>query len=615
MKRFYLLLCALSMAVCTFAQGWPERYDGVMLQGFYWDSYDDTNWNKLTSEADELSKYFNLIWIPNSGNTADFYTSHRKTMGYDPCFWLNHNSCWGTETQLRNMINLFHSKGTGFIEDVVINHKNGLNSWVNFPQENVTGTKTGKQYKVEWDNTNYTQICNTDEANRNADSGVKGRIRGAADTGDDFDGFRDLDHTNATTQANVKTYLDFLLNELGYVGFRYDMVKGFKASFVGIYNHAVQPRFSVGEYWDTAKDKVIAWINGTKVNGVVQSAAFDFPLKYGINDAFNSGKWSRLNDACLSNDPNYSRYAVTFVDNHDTGRYTNDDGNAPVYGYVEAANAFILSMPGTPCVFFPHWQRHKKAIKQLILARHIAGINNQSQILFSQAKDEGYVLNVQGSHGKLLLLLGKKVNYPTTDYNFAFKGEGFELYLSKGLDFSELMNINDAAYSFTLPGGLKANKDERCAFFEVPSSWGVPSKISCWNWDKTANYTKGTWPGSDCKLVRLLPNGRRVFKWTMGNNDRKAVSGDNEGIIFSYNNGTKTVQTKDMPFVNGGYYTIEGLQSVVPDVVTSVRNLIADGAETDVRLHGWYTLQGQKLSQKPVQNGVYIHDGKKVLVK
>jgi len=251
----------------------------------------------------------------------------------------------------------------------------------------------------------------------------------------------------------------------------------------------------------------------------------------------------------------------------------------------------------------------------LILPRHIAGINNQSQILFSQAKDEGYVLNVQGSHGKLLLLLGKKVNYPTTDYNFAFKGEGFELYLSKGLDFSELMNINDAAYSFTLPGGLKANKDERCAFFEAPSSWGVPSKISCWNWDKTANYTKGTWPGGDCKLVRLLPNGRRVFKWTMGNNDRISVSGDNEGIIFSYNNGTKTVQTKDMPFVNGGYYTIEGLQSVVPDVVTSVRNLIADGAETDVRLHGWYTLQGQKLSQKPVQNGVYIHDGKKVLVK
>ena len=222
------------------------------------------------------------------------------------------------------------------------------------------------------------------------------------------------------------------------MGFRYDMVKGFKASFVGIYNHAVQPRFSVGEYWDTAKDKVIAWINGTKVNGVVQSAAFDFPLKYGINDAFNSGKWSRLNDACLSNDPNYSRYAVTFVDNHDTGRYTNDDGNAPVYGYVEAANAFILSMPGTPCVFFPHWQKHKKAIKQLILARHIAGINNQSQILFSQAKDEGYVLNVQGSHGKLLLLLGKKVNYPTPTITLPSKVRALSFILARDLTLVSL---------------------------------------------------------------------------------------------------------------------------------------------------------------------------------
>ena len=52
MKRFYLLLCALSMAVCTFAQGWPERYDGVMLQGFYWDSYDDTNWPTSTQATE-----------------------------------------------------------------------------------------------------------------------------------------------------------------------------------------------------------------------------------------------------------------------------------------------------------------------------------------------------------------------------------------------------------------------------------------------------------------------------------------------------------------------------------------------------------------------------------
>ncbi|MDE5868634.1 MAG: hypothetical protein K2H18_00235, partial [Muribaculaceae bacterium] len=51
----------------SYALGWPEKYEGVMLQGFYWDSYKDTKWTNLESQADELSKYFKLIWIPNSG--------------------------------------------------------------------------------------------------------------------------------------------------------------------------------------------------------------------------------------------------------------------------------------------------------------------------------------------------------------------------------------------------------------------------------------------------------------------------------------------------------------------------------------------------------------------
>lgn len=39
---------------------------------------------------------------------------------------------------------------------------------------------------------------------------------GAADTGDDFDGCRDLDHTSANVQKNIKLYLHFLLEEMGY---------------------------------------------------------------------------------------------------------------------------------------------------------------------------------------------------------------------------------------------------------------------------------------------------------------------------------------------------------------------------------------------------------------
>ncbi|MBP3834152.1 MAG: alpha-amylase, partial [Bacteroidaceae bacterium] len=126
MKKIYTILWMLTISVATMAQGWPEKYEGVMLQGFYWDGYADAQWTNLESQADELSQFFSLIWVPNSGKTSSFYhNSSSKTMGYDPCFWLDHNTCFGTEAQLRSMINTFKAKGTGIIEDVVINHKNG----------------------------------------------------------------------------------------------------------------------------------------------------------------------------------------------------------------------------------------------------------------------------------------------------------------------------------------------------------------------------------------------------------------------------------------------------------------------------------------------------------
>ncbi len=602
MKRIFSFLLLAIISINTFAQGWPANYSGVMLQGFYWDSYEQSNWNTLTAQADELSQFFNLIWVTNSGKTSDWHYNKRNTMGYDPCFWLDHNSCWGTESELHNMISTFKSKGTGIIEDVVINHKNGFGSWVYFPNEEVIGTAISKTYALTWDNTNYTQICSDDEANTNAASGVKGKIKGNADTGDNFDGYRDLDHTNATTQANVNTYLDYLLNELGYAGFRYDMVKGFSASYVGQYNKQANPTFSVGEYWDENKSKVVSWINGTKKNGVIQSAAFDFPMKYNINDAFNNGKWSSLNNDCLSNDNNYSRYSVSFVDNHDTGRY-NDNGKAPVYGYVEAANAYILAMPGTPCVWMYHWMKYKGTIKRLILARKAAGITNQSNILKSEAQNNGFVLQVEGSNGNVMLLLGTTTGVSTNGYKLAVEGEGFKFYVSNSVDITAISSIADSQYSFTKPSFCIVNSGERCAFFEVPSAWKA-TNIYCWNWDKTANYTKGEWPGKQCTLVGTN-NGNKVYKWTMDASDKHYANGSSAGIIF--NAGNNKPQTGDMPFINGAYYSIEGMLST-SFVPTGISHTETTSYPTT---SATYNLSGQRIGKN--YKGIVIRNGKKIM--
>ena len=608
MQKLYSTLVLMLVAIATMAQGWPQNYKGVMLQGFYWDSYADSKWTVLESQVDELSQYFNLIWIPQSGKTSDYAHSKRQTMGYDPCFWLDHNSCWGTEAELKNMIKAFNDKGAGIIEDVVINHKNGLNTWVDFPDE----TSASGLYSIKWDNTDFSGICQDDECNKNGYT-----TTGAKDTGDPFDGYRDLDHTNETVQKNVKTYLDFLLNEIGYVGFRYDMVKGYSAKYTGEYNSSAQPIYSVGEYWDGDKTKVTNWINGTKVDGIIQSAAFDFPMKYNINSAFGGGNWGALANGMLSNDKNYARYSVTFVDNHDTYR-----DNDKLKTNVCAANAYILAMPGTPCLFLKHWQSNKGTLKRLIALRKAAGITNQSEILTAETLGDGFLLSVQGSIGKLRLHLGPvgKVTFdnPSDMWTLAIEGKNFQVYASKDVDLTDMKAITDQdekpEEEVVIPSFCTVAEGETCAFFVAPKNWG--SQIKCWCWDKKYNYTTNQWPGVNCEKLGEDNNGNTVWKWTLKDSDKKSQSSTNEGIIF--NDGTK--QTADLAFKNGGYYNEDGLQGIV--AVTAIHSITTqtDGENGETKV---YTLEGRlirtaKNSQEALiglPKGIYIINNKKFVIK
>ncbi len=594
MKRFFtfILLLALISVLPVKSQGWPENYNGVMLQGFYWDSYEDTNWANLESQADEMSQFFDLIWVPQSG----YCNTYNMQMGYADIWWLNHNSCFGTEDQLRSMIRTFKAKGTGIIEDVVINHKSGNTSWCDFPNESKNG------YTLTWDNTNFSAICYTDECNNSGNlsqwspSGKK--TTGAKDTGTDFDGSRDLDHTNAQVQQNIITYLNFLLNDLGYTGFRYDMVAGYSPYYTGLYNTSttVRPEFSVGEYWmNDGKPGLVTWINGTKVNNVIQSAAFDFPMKWNINNVFaNATNWSKLNDAALSTDAEYARYAVTFIDNHDTG--VGADKAQPLLANIEAANAFILTLPGTPCVFLRHWMTYKTAIKKQILVRKAAGIHNQSTIVSKTASGNGFVLNVQGTNGNVLLLLGSATT-STDGYKLAVEGTNYKMYVSNSVDISALDNIHED--SFTAPDGCVVNDGEICAFFEAPNSW---TTVKCWAWDSKNNYTGGSWPGQLCTKVGTN-NGKNIWKWTYTG----TLTTQPTQIIFNDSKSNNAAQTSDLDFSNGGYYNEAG---ALQGVVTGIVPVKADTPTGTTKI---YTLDGREV--KTPQHGVYIVNGKKVMVK
>lgn len=585
MKRLFTSLIILLATLPMLAQGWPEKYDGVMLQGFYWNSYTDTNWANLESQADEMSQFFSLIWVPNSA----YANSLDKNMGYHPVYWFDHKSCFGTEAQLRSMINTFKAKGTGIIEDVVINHRASVDgNWLNFPAE----TYKGVTYQLT-----AADICQDDESKNSGFNPT-----GAKDTGEAWGGARDLDHAGENVQKNVNAYLDFLLNDLGYVGFRYDFVKGYAAKYVGQYNKTAQPQFSVGECWDK-KSVIVNWINGTKQDGVIQSAAFDFPMKDNINAVFaTASNWSQLNNAALVNDVNYVRYAVTFVDNHDTGPGA-DNPTAPLYANIEAANAFILTLPGTPCVWLRHWQAFKTAIKKQILARKATGVHSQSTILKKEASSNGYVLNVQGTKGNMLLVLGSATT-STSGYKLVVEGTNYKLYVSDSVDTSAIDDIHDD--TFDAPDCCVVNDGEMCAFYEAPTSY---TNVKCWAWNSACNFTNGQWPGTACVKVGTN-NGKNVWKWTWNGKAYKpssttemTPSGQPTGIIFNYSGG----QTGDLDFQNGGYYNEAGAYQGTVTGIDYIKN------DTDFQTAKIYTIDGREVTTP--KRGIYIINKKKVVIR
>ena len=420
------------------SQGWASDYSGVMLQGFSWDSYNESQWKVLEKQADELKNYIDLVWLPQSGKCLET----TQVMGYMPYYYFNQNSSFGSEAELRSLITKFKAAGIGAIADVVINHRN-TEGWYTFPAE----TYKGVNYQMQ-----STDICKNDDggttATQAATDGVS--LSQNNDEGTDFGGCRDIDHKSENVQKVIKAYLKYLKDDLGYTGFRYDMVKGFDGSHVADYNDATGVEYSVGEYWD-GNDKIESWINRTNK----KSAAFDFQFRYNVRDAVNgaangkvttSSDWSKLNsNDNLMHDANYRRYAVTFVENHDTQYRSETEQNDPLRKDTIAANAYMLAMPGTPCIFQPHWRDYKPELKEMIAARKYAGITNMSNYANKQSKKTLYVNEVTGTKHKLLVAVGNDADKYAgeTDYTKILSGYHYAYFLS-----------NDAETSWTdVPSG------------------------------------------------------------------------------------------------------------------------------------------------------------------
>ena len=676
MKRILTSLCALFVCLNIIAQGWPAGYGGVMLQGFYWDSFDDSQWNVLEKKANDFSGYFDLVWVPQSGKAAA-----TKSMGYDPLYYFNQNSSFGTEAELRSMITTFKNKQIGTIADVVINHHGTNNGWFGFPAEVYKG--------VAYQNLS-TDVCADDDGGKAATEARKTgtQLSQNNDEGEGWGGMRDLDHKSSNVQKIVKAYENFLLNDLGYAGFRYDMVKGFGASHVGDYNTAANVKYSVGEYWDGNANTVKAWIDATGK----RSAAFDFAFRYAVRDAINQNDWRILSDTRLTglniDNGSYKQYAVTFVENHDVqDRGTTSGYNPdPIRRDTLAANAYLLAMPGTPCVFYKHYLAYPKEIKAMIDARKLAGITNESAYQMYRSSKDYYANVVTGQKGNLLVVVGKganQLNVSSARYTKLLSGYHYAYYLAREAELpwadkangsyeSENLKVKLVAVSaddnarlvYTLDGSTPtigsqnvANGTEitlpegktilkvavlsngkvgeqvltRTYMVKQPEPF-VPQTIRVYvnteqvGWNDYVNihswggtHVGTSWPGDKVTSKTTL-NGKTWFykDYTLTKAD------DYVNFVFSIGSASNASanQTMDIERVKKtSYFVISSTKENGKYVVNNVTNEVTgiEGVEVEAKQSKgdkyYYTLSGQRLTGKPSQRGVYIHAGKKIVVK
>ncbi len=352
----------------------------VMLQGFHWESH-NFDWYKIVQDRlGEMNQAgFTQVWLPPPSDSL-------APQGYLPRNMYSLNSAYGSEESLRNLISNCREYDVLPVLDAVLNHRCATHQGAGGKWNRWEGTG------MDWGEWAID--------NRNPDFAGQG----SHPTGDEFSGAPNIDHTNQRVREDLSQWFQWLRNDIGFGGVRFDFSKGYGGQFAGEYINAMGPEFAVGEYWDTLaygagleydqdahRQRIVDWIDASGGN----CTAFDFTTKGILQEACGRGEFWRLVDG-QGRAPGvlglWPARAVTFIDNHDTGS-TQSHWPFP-HDKVAMGYAYILTHPGTPCVFWDHyfdWGEHLSShIKTLMQTRESCGIHSRSKLEIIAATDGLY---------------------------------------------------------------------------------------------------------------------------------------------------------------------------------------------------------------------------------
>ncbi|KAK6266780.1 hypothetical protein QUC31_017617 [Theobroma cacao] len=375
--------------------------------GFNGESWRRQWYQELALKAAHLSQCgMTAVWFPPP-------TQSVAPQGYMPSDLYNWNSLYGSVEELKSCIEKMHSQDLLALGDVVLNHHcahkqspNGV--W------NIFGGK------LAWGS--EAIVCDD----------PKFQGHGNPSSGDIFHAAPIIDHSQDFVRGDIKEWLNWLHNEIGFNGWRLDFVRGFSGIFVKEYIEASNPAFAIGEYWDSLayeqgnlcynqelpymifgtsltcldahQQWIINWINAT--GGT--SSAFDVTTKGILHSALHNQYWRLI-------DPQgkltgvmgcWPSRTVTFLENHDTGSTQ-------------------------PVIFYNHFYEFgiRDVLTELVEARRRAGIHCRSSVKIYHANNEGYVAQV----GDTLVM--KLMHFDMNPSKENQLGGSWQKFIDKGSDY------------------------------------------------------------------------------------------------------------------------------------------------------------------------------------
>lgn len=509
MKKSFLYLLSLILAInvtlvgCVFSPNKKDNFPPVsrnnetILQAFYWEMgeagypKEETDlWLLLAQKAPELSKVgFTGVWLPPANKAM----GGKKDVGYATYdLWdlgeFNQKGTvrtkYGTKEELENAITALHNEGIKVYYDAVLNHRMGADSTETVRLSPYSPDKPGQTIKA------WTKFTFPGRKNKYSDFQWNWQCFDGADwdestkkTGkflfegkswdytfiwdEDYLMGADVDYENPEVQKDVTNWAKWIINEIGFDGFRLDAVKHIDYRFINQFITDVQKNsnkdvFFVGEAWIENVDDLVGYLNTVNNDDL---KVFDFPLRSSFEDMINGTDMRTLQYVGLVNKEGYKNRAVTFVDNHDTNRDGKDPG---IYRRKYQAYAYILTREhGIPVVYWKDYYIYgmKNELDKLLEVRKYYAygpgyeVDNNDEDVYSyvragldEVEGDGLVLMI--SDGESEEIISKRINSRqpnTTFYDYTGHVQGNIITDERGYGNFKVRKSENEGWSVWVP--------------------------------------------------------------------------------------------------------------------------------------------------------------------